>query len=70
MYIAKFTKHKIVWEATLLKKEWSSELNSNHIVSMDSKKFIFYFFAKQWIRNKIIKDLVKDKKMEIIDGRS
>lgn len=68
MYIVKVIRSEGRWNVTLLEKRWSESLLSNEIELVGSKKFIFHFIAKQWIRRRIIKHLVKTNRLEIIDG--
>jgi hypothetical protein len=67
MYVAKFSSEGIFYRATLFKKDWSDEILSNKIIELDSKRFIFYFWAKYWINKKISNILIDQKMLEIIN---
>jgi len=68
MYVARFDKKGIRWTITLFEKSWSEEMQTNEVTEVDSHKFFLHGSAKRWVRNEIVKKLVKQHKLEIING--
>lgn len=68
MYIAKFNRQGLRWKVTLFEKSWSDEMMTNQVTAATSHKFFLHATAKRWIRNEIVKQMVKQHKLEIING--
>jgi hypothetical protein len=68
MYIAKFIHNEGRWNVTLMEKRWSDSLLSHEIELIGNRKFFLYSSGQRWIRKQIIKNLVKYKQLEILDG--
>lgn len=67
MYVGKIS--GVGWRltASVYQKFWSEELSSNKIELIDSKNFFFKKSAKRWINRAICNDLVKHRRLEIVD---
>lgn len=68
MYVARFSKRGILWQATLLEKVWSEEMMTNQIVERGSKTALFHSTVGRWIRNEIAREMVKRHELEILNG--
>ena len=67
MYVAKIIKLGILFQATLLEKQWSQEMLSNNISVLSTKKFLLRSSAHRWIRSEMARHMFMKKKLEIID---
>jgi hypothetical protein len=67
MYVVKFSSESLFFRVTLFEKQWSEEMLSNSMTEIDSRRFMFYCAAKRWVDKTIVRLLIKQKKMEIID---
>ena len=67
MYVAKFTKSGIRWHVKLFNKDWSTEMLSNEMTEVDSKKFLLHSSGYRWIHRRIIREIVSRHGLEIID---
>lgn len=68
MYVVRFDRNGIRWKVTLFEKNWSEEMQTNEVSEVSSHKFFLHATASRWIRNEIAKKLVKQHKLEIING--
>lgn len=69
-YVVKVSSRKLGVSANIYKKNWSEDLFSNQLNLISHKDFIFKFRAKRWAEKEMIKILINNKEMEIINGRS
>lgn len=68
MYVARFDKYRLRWNVTLFEKNWSEQMLSHEVSEITTHKFFFHGSAKRWVRKEIVKQLVKQHKLEIING--
>jgi len=68
MYVVKLDKRVLVWKVSVLKKSWSDTMSSNEVSEIASDKIMFRYRADRWSYKKISEDLLKHKKLEIING--
>ena len=68
MYVVRFDRSGIRWKVTLFEKNWSEEMQTHEVSEVNSHKVFLHATAARWIRNEIAKKLVKQHKLEIING--
>lgn len=68
-YVVKISGGKLGTSASIYKKYWSKELLSNTLTKISEKDFVFKFSAKRWANKEMLRILINEKEMEIIDGR-
>lgn len=68
MYVVRVTRHKITYKASLIEKTWSDDIMSNEVKVIQSRTFLFKFWAKAWAKNKLIKTMVERNSLEYIYG--
>lgn len=67
MYVAKFSKSGIRWDVKLFNKSWSSEMLSNEVKEIASKRFFLHSSGYRWVHKRIIMEIVSKHGLEIID---
>lgn len=67
MYVGKITGQGWRITASIYQKFWSEEFSSNQIELIDRKNFFFKRNAERWIDRAICNDLVKHRRLEIVD---
>lgn len=68
MYLGKVTRGHLRWKASLYNKHWSDDMGTNEMTEINSKKFILNYFARRWVRNETVRNLIGNHELEIIDG--
>jgi hypothetical protein len=68
MYVARFARYRVRWYVVLFEKSWSEQMQSNEVYEINSRKFFFHGSAQRWVRKEIVKKMVKQHKLEIING--
>jgi hypothetical protein len=68
MYVARFARYRVRWSVVLFEKSWSEQMQSNEVYEINSHTFFFHGSAKRWVRKEIVKKLVLQHKLEIING--
>ena len=68
MYVARIKKDSLRYCASIIEKQWSSEMLSNSAEIIDSKRFFLKTNAKKWIKKRIVKILQDKKELEFNYG--
>lgn len=68
MYVARFDRRGLLWDVRLFEKKWSEQMFSNEVVEISTHRFLFHSSAKKWVRNEIVKEMVRHHGLEIING--
>jgi hypothetical protein len=68
MYVARFARYGLRWSVVLFEKSWSEQMQSNEVYEINSHRFFLHGSAKRWVRKEIVKKLVQQHKLEIING--
>ena len=68
MYVASFTRHGLVWHASVINKKWSEEIFSYEVDCTKKKNFAFLFNAKRWARKQILNNMIERRELEFVNG--
>lgn len=68
MYVAKIVRRNLVVEAYFWKKQWHPEISSNQLEFVSNKNFLFKSSARKWIGRQLIREMLINKDLEIING--
>ena len=67
MYVAKVSRNGHKLTASVYYKIWSEEFMSNQVELIEERDFLLRYTAKKWINSTICKNLVKHRRLEIVD---
>jgi len=68
MYVVKFNRDSIFWIVTIFEKRWSESMNSNELIEINRKVFIFHSSGYRWINSEMSRILFEQHKLEIVNG--
>jgi hypothetical protein len=68
MYVASFTKKRLMWHASVINKIWSENMFSYQVSCVQKKDFLLLCNAKRWAKNEVLRNMIERKELEFTDG--